>query len=112
MKLYHFTCDHGREGIGARGELTPQGDHPFLGCRVIWLTSDPWPDRDAAGLTSDLVRCDRMEFRYVVSDLDRCRPWIGSPEREGTDPDVVADLERYGRPETWWLTDGCGARLG
>jgi hypothetical protein len=79
---------------------------------VIWLTSDPWPARVAAGLTSNLIGCDRMESRYVVSDLGACRPWIGSPEREGADPAVVADLERYGRPETWWLTDGVRARLG
>lgn len=111
-RLFHFTCSHGAAAIGARGELVPQTRHPMLGCSVIWLTTEGTPDREATGLTSRYTSCDRMAFRYVVTDLGRCRPWLTSPEREAVAPGVVADLEHYGAPEQWWITDGVGARRG
>ena len=112
-RLFHFTCEHGHRAIGARGELRPQVAHPMLGCAVVWLTDDPMPDREATGLTMRLTRCDRMAYRYVVTDLRTCRPWRDSPERDGAPVWAVADLERFGDPEHWWIaSDPTPARLG
>jgi hypothetical protein len=111
-RLFHFTCQHGADALGGRGELRPMVRHQGLGIDVVWLTSEPWPDREATGLTSRLTSCDRMAYRYVVTDVDRCRPWLDSPERATADPRVVADLERYGAPEQWWITPGVRARRG
>ena len=114
-RLFHFTCDHGREAIGRRGRLEPQIEHPLLGCSVVWLTTEPNPDREATGLTSRITSCDRMAYRYVVSDVAACRPWIGSPEREAVlkaGGHTLMDLECFGDPEYWWITDGVQARLG
>lgn len=111
-RLFHFTCPHGAEAIGARGLLVPQARHPFLGCSVIWLTTEGAPDPELTGLTRRLTSCDRLAFRYVVTDLDACRPWLGSPERDAAPPAAVADLERYGAPGQWWVTSGVRARRG
>jgi hypothetical protein len=110
-RLYHFTCSHGAARIGNRGHLEPQAPHPMLGCSVIWLTTEGHPDPELTGLTSRYTKCDRLAFRYVVTDLERCRPWLGSPERDAAPAGTVADLERYGAPEQWWITDGVRARL-
>ena len=112
-RLFHFTCDHGRAAIGVRGELRPQVEHPLLHVKVVWLTSEPMPDREATGLTMRLTRCDRMAYRYVVTDLRPCRPWLDSSERAGAPRGAVAVLEQFGDPEHWWVaTEPVKARLG
>lgn len=103
MRLFHFTCDHGHDALGNRGELRPIVEHPFLHIKVVWLTSDPWPDRESTGLGMTITRCDRMQYRYMVTDLSNCRRWLDSPERTGAPVDAVADLESYGDPEQWWI---------
>ena len=103
-RLYHFTCQHSRRDIGTYGLLVPQIKHPMLGCNVTWLTSEAMPDRAATGLGNNTgLKCDRMEFRYVVTDLSRCRPWLGSVERAASPAHVVEDLESYGDPDHWWI---------
>lgn len=112
-RLFHFTCDHGYNAIASRGELRPIAEHPFLHVKVVWLTTEGQPDRQATGLGMTYTRCDRMKYRYVVTDLRTCHPWLGSPERGGAPPGAVEDLERFGDPEHWWITDEpTKARLG
>ncbi len=103
-RLYHFTCAHSRQTIGTVDcLLIPQIPHPLLGCKVTWLTTEAEPDRHSTGLGNEtgLNKCDRMEFRYVVTDLAKCRPWLGSPERAAAHPRAVAFLESEGDPEHW-----------
>ena len=102
-RLYHFTCDHGRKGIGRRGLI-----RPLTKWKLVWLTSDPNPARDDVGLTSEtgLITCDRMSYRYIV-DSHSAMPW--SVFREGLirDPawaQIVEDMEYYGKPATWWVS--------
>jgi hypothetical protein len=104
--LYHFTCRHSKSDIGTSNcLLRPMIRHPLLGCKVLWLTTEATPDRERTGLTMNMVDCDRMKYRYVVTDLTGCRPWLGSPEREAASPRVIADVESFGDPEHWWITD-------
>lgn len=111
--LFHFTCRHGFTAIGSRGTLVPQIEHPTLGCKVTWLTTEASPDREATGLTSRFTSCDRMAYRYIVSDRRDCVPWLTSAERADAPRAAVADLERYGDPEHWWITTApVTARLG
>ncbi len=99
MSLFHFTCDHGRRGIGRRGLVRP---NPHTG--IAWFTSNPSPSRDDVGLTSEsLLTCDRLSFRYVVEQHD-AEPWFGSSARESAEPDLVADLEAFGDPATWFVS--------
>jgi len=102
--LYHFTCKHSKRDIGTSNcLLRPMLDHPLLGCKVLWLTTQACPDRDSTGLTSNYQRCDRMEFRYVVTNLDDCRPWLDSPERAAVPAGVLDVLESFGDCEHWWI---------
>ena len=101
--LWHFTCDHGYSGLGERGRLRPNKHTmlPGLGS-LIWLTDDPAPDRDAVGLTSQFLTCDRMLYRYRVLTPGRCVKWTALRHR--ADPDTRQVLESYGEPETWWIS--------
>lgn len=107
--LYHFTCgDHGVPGIEVDGHLRPN-EHPLLRNLgpVVWLTDLAEPTKpDAIGLTSRYLQCDRMAVRYVVyrDDVPGLVWWPFV--RQGCDPGVVADLERYGWPTRWWLGRG------
>lgn len=99
--LWHFTCEHGRRGVGNRGKLKPNR-HPLmpeLG-PIVWLTADPSPERDAIGLTSDHLSCDRMAYRYRVVASD-AHPW--SAYRHLVVPAVAADLESFADPSSWWV---------
>lgn len=102
--LWHFTCDHGHDGLGKAGTLRPNR-HPLapdLG-PVVWLTDDPDPERDAVGLTSSVfLTCDRLQFRYRVLGASRCMPW--SAVRRLVSSSVLHDLESFGKPETWWIS--------
>jgi hypothetical protein len=59
--LFHYTCAHGRQRIGRRGYLLPGLDG------FLWMTDLDVPVREALGLTSKLLDCDRTQFRYAAS---------------------------------------------
>jgi hypothetical protein len=73
---------------------------------VVWLTTEPWPDREKTGLGMSLTKCDRMTYRYRITDDTLCRPWLLSDERGSVAPDILHDLEDLGDPEHWWITPG------
>lgn len=101
--LWHFTCAHARERIGKRGTLTPNR-HPLLPelPGMVWLTSDPCPERESVGLTSTRLKCDRLEYRYRVLDSDVAVPWC--VVRRKVRPELALMLD-YGRtPETWFVS--------
>lgn len=81
-ELWHFTCGHGRDGITDSGMLIV---NPFAAStgvpELIWLTDLDVPIRDALGLTSNLLGCDRTAHRYRVTDTTGCVPWIDWPHR-------------------------------
>jgi hypothetical protein len=107
-RLYHFTCAHSKRKIGTSNcLLIPQIRHPLLGCKVTWLTTEPDPDRYSTGLGNytGLNKCDRMEFRYVVTDLSHCRRWLASLERQAAPNNIVSHIESDGDAEHWWITD-------
>jgi len=98
--LYHFTCSHGAEGLGRSGFLNPT-PHPLLGSSLSWMTSLPDPARDAVGLTSTILDCDRMETRWKVTDQTRCRRWVDI--RHEFNSDAVEILEAFSDPSSWWV---------
>jgi hypothetical protein len=110
VRLFHFTCDHGRRGIGSGTCLLLPQLHPWLGKKLVWLTTQAYPDRHATGLTSRYITCDRMRWRYVVTDSAACRAWLSSLERAMLDPARVRDFEVQddgtpAAPEQWWISD-------
>ena len=77
MIFYHFTCWHGLERIEASGwRLVPNPFAPTLGLpSLVWLTDMEVPDREALGLTSHSLECDRTAYRLRVVETGPVEPW-------------------------------------
>lgn len=115
-KLYHFTCKHSARVLGHdRCQLRPNR-HVLLGVELVWLTTQPRPDRVKTGLTMDTIMCDRMQFRYRVTG-GAVEPWIESTIRRSVMPKSMTsaqidEFESDRDPEHWWIsTDLVPARF-
>lgn len=76
MSFYHFTClDHGLPGIRETGQLQPFTALPVLVPELVWLTDLESPHREALGLTSELLECDRTAVRIPVQEQHSVMPW-------------------------------------
>lgn len=76
MTLWHYTCEHGALALGNTGTLFPAAGQldqapplpidalPLL--LMVWATDMDPPHREALGLTSHTMDCDRMAYRYRV----------------------------------------------
>lgn len=85
--LYHYTCAHRAPLVRADGVVIP-GHHQkrdpgySSGIRAIpwaafaWLTDLEVPAREPLGLTMDLLRCDRTEFRFRAVEGAVLVPWV------------------------------------
>jgi hypothetical protein len=103
--LWHFTCHHGYERLGRRGVLLPN-PHPLIPAfrGLIWFTDEAEPERDDVGLTMGRLACDRMEYRYRIDPVPpSCVTW--SSVRHACPKSVLRDLESFGKPESWWISD-------
>lgn len=108
-ELWHYTCRHAAAKIGRRGELVPAAQlvaHTYPTGRVVWLTDLSVPIRDALGLTSELLECDRIERRYRVLDPSGALRWV-DVRREWMDM-WRSHLEQSpgARPAHWWVHPG------
>lgn len=75
MRLYHFTCSHRAEEIDRNGGIIVPHYHPYLGFAVVWMTFDPNASRDALGLSSTMLDCDRMNVRYTIENPATAVAW-------------------------------------
>lgn len=78
--FYHYTCDHGRKGIGDYGVIHPTGalfsvmstagltDDERLMRSLLWATDLPEPDIEGLGLTSEILSCERWTHRYRITN--------------------------------------------
>ena len=112
LPFWHYTCDHGRAGIGESGEVKPLGQfvpdaRGRLGefgwlAEMAWFTSQVRPDRRALGLTSTLSTCDRIAHRYRVLGATGLIWWPTLAVK----PSNAVDLEKApgARPVLWWVS--------
>ncbi len=115
MKLYHWTCNHGRPGIEASGVVEPR----FLrGLGTLaWFRSGPHPDPLRTGLLS---RCSgvgtdryRAAWRFVVLEPEKCQPWRSSDARKKSESWAPRQIERLGNPWNWYVaTESARVVLG
>lgn len=101
--LWHYTCRHRAALIGRRGVLTPHPQAVLGGVAVVWLTDLDEPDREALGLTSTTLRCDRTEVRYRVLAADAMMPWRDWAESAHVDRTTVSELTFGRRPRHWFV---------
>lgn len=113
MKLFHHTCDHGREQIGDQGDLISaaeqRGQVEFWTMNFVWLTSMRYPNREALGLTMHLVGCDRTKFTYEVllpDDDPSIHPW--AKVARDLPRELRDEIERApgAMPALWWVSLG------
>lgn len=104
MRLYHYCCSCSARRITARGFLRPHGRAQF-GVDLVWLTDQAIPNRQGLGLTSTILRCDRLEHQYVIDCEDsQVVRWLDSPIRKELSREVGFEAFEDGRqPETWWI---------
>lgn len=103
MRLYHFTCSHALPHIMREGVLKPNA-HPMFHASVpavVWLSDLAEPLRDALGLTSAFLTCDRTERRLEV-DVE-AEPWHLFARRFQIERVVRDTLEEFGMPMHWWV---------
>lgn len=108
MKLYHYTCSDGVRGI-ERDHLIRPHPQPILNdLRLSWFTDLMPPDRNALGLTSHSLSCDRTRWAYEV-DPWGIVPWIEYRKRlrEAGMRRQVSVLETAPgvMPRHWWVAD-------
>lgn len=100
MTLWHFTCDDGHKQI--TDTLRPNRG-------IVWLTDLNMPIRDALGLTSHMLGCDRAAHRYRVTDDSACVKWVDSRLRHLIGPAREHTLELESapgaRPMHWWVAE-------
>lgn len=112
--LWHYTCDHGHHALGydhatllpaASLVLAHNGRHQLAeSAHLIWMTDLDRPITDALGLTSLLLRCDRTQYRYRVTDTTSCEPWWQVARRLPTHVRMALEQSPGARPAHWWVS--------
>lgn len=105
--LYHFTCGHSRDQIGDTGKILPGSmltdTDAAWPARFVWLTDMARPDRNALGLTSHTLRCDRTEHRYRVTDPTAVVPWHTVARLLTREQRDQLEAEPGARPMHWFV---------
>jgi hypothetical protein len=104
--LYHWTCSHGARGIRTDGLIKP-AQWPL---RLVWLTTERRPRaglRQALGLTSNLLSCDRMTALFRVDDTKKCQRWLDTADADTAYGQMLAGAPGAD-PSLWWV---CAASL-
>jgi hypothetical protein len=109
MSLYHYCCSHGLVGIGERGlvrpgtDLAPDRDlPPWSG--FVWFTDMTHPDRASLGLTSVLITCDRLAYRYRSTDDSLLLPYTSVARVWDRGIRDLLETAPGARPAHWWLS--------
>jgi len=114
MELYHYTCEHSAEALG-KGEVTllpmvdligkpdPVPDLWWPG-RAVWLTDLDRPERNALGLTSNILLCDRTTHRYRVLSAARVYRWTTFARTLPRESRALLEYTYLARPAHWFVS--------
>lgn len=118
-RLFHYCCGHSARGIDLARMVLPGLDWSAYDMRcaewcepasgladapaVVWLTDMAEPDRDALGLTSHMLSCDRTEFRYTVRAAGALA-WLDFAREHGANPEWLSILHEGRAPERWFVS--------
>jgi hypothetical protein len=102
-QIWHYTCDHGAPGIRRDGRVKPNAHLLLAGLALSWWTDLGREHRHEVGLTSDVLRCDRMAHRFQVKDPAALEWWPRAARRLCVPRAVRDDLEVTRLPAHWWV---------
>lgn len=113
-ELYHYTCEHSFAALGI-GTVTlyPGGspeaaernkDKGIWASRLVWATDLAIPDRAALGLTSYILDCDRMSYRYRIVSPEVMVPWHVLARLLTREMREEIESQPGSRPMHWWVT--------
>lgn len=124
VRLYHYCCHHSVNGIITSGFIRP---HPggrqtkvseiagfsVMALPVIWLSDlDVTTEEDTEllglGHNTDLITCNRVEYRFRVSSASGVwwPLWAAQAESEGRiTAKYRAALEVERDPQRWWVSE-------
>lgn len=104
--LYHFTCDRGRAGIAASGLMV--WPRKRLGTKPLaWFTDLAAPSREALGLTSTVLSCDRMRYRFRLVRGPKLVPWSEYLQTATAEDRELAEMLAMApgaQPEHWFVS--------
>ena len=102
--LYHYTCDHGAAGIARDGWVSPLSDRvesPYPQADFAWFTDLDTPIREALGLTSHILSCDRTAHRFKVTDATEVARYLDVRRNLPSLHDL--ELAPGAMPAHWWI---------
>lgn len=104
-QLYHYTCsDHAaeirRDGLIKVSPVFGTGGQK----QVVWMTDLDVPNKKGLGLTSNLLSCDRTEYRFEITDPRAVFHW--NEAKRYLPRGVVEQLEAApgAMPMHWWVS--------
>lgn len=114
VTLWHYTCEHGRAGLGNSGTVLPPVMQDRFDPRMAALHAPGWawftdlavPQRAALGLTRYVVSCDRIVHRYRVTDTTDVHRWLDVRRRMPARWRDDLESEPGARPAHWWVAAG------
>lgn len=113
--FWHYTCAHGRQGIGtlgvlrSPGVLKPEARRPGLSederlmLALIWVTDLPVPDIEGLGLTKQILSCERWTHRYRITNHRPIMPFADMQYRFSLDAQMDL-LTGDAKPEHWFVS--------
>lgn len=126
VALYHYTCEHGMLAIVADTladsrqvdlDLRDGGSMPGPWLRptpqlclpgrpeLLWCTPEFDPDPEALGLTSNMLRCDRTQYRWWLAIDNPAEPWLEWLSRQSREVRRAARRLLPGSPRLWWVSE-------
>ena len=104
-RLYHFTCDHGAEGIRESGDIQIHRAPFPRAPAVLWLTDLDVPNRDGLGLTSRILTCDRTAHRFEVKHPHGVFHWNEAKLKYFPREQIEAlEAAPGAMPMHWWVS--------
>lgn len=111
--LFHFTCKHGNADIAETNTVLPGTqsrpnlDLPWTS-ELAWFTDMEVPERNALGLTSNHIGCDRTLHRWHVLPDNRGAivRWVDFARLLPIPRGLREQLESTpgARPMHWWVS--------
>lgn len=102
LDLWHYTCAHHVSGILTDGVVKPMAPQGFPS--LAWFTDLSVPHRDALGLTSTMLACDRTAHRFRVSARADVLPYVRIRRDLPARWREALETAEGAMPMHWWVS--------